>query len=149
MWRAFVVRDVLLARHSSVSLYSSLFLCAPFSTSPFAAIFFLFLLILLLHPPSPLTYFFFLRFSMRGLETRLINIAGMAASLFSRIPGSQSAFTGHCTHDARMYYECHSLYSTSSSASFFYPSSVATCARLGLKMLDINATQFSRKCEKT
>lgn len=130
-----------------LSLFLSLFLCAPFSTSPFAAIFFLFLLILLLPPPSPLTHFFFLRSSMRGLETRLINIAGMAASLFSRVPGSQSAFTGHCTHDARMYYECHSLYSTSSSASFFYPSSVAASARLGLKMrgMDINAVQYSRK----
>lgn len=51
-------------------------------------------------------HFFFLRFSMRGLETRLINIAGVAAALFSRVPASQSAFTGHCTHDACMYYEC-------------------------------------------
>lgn len=150
-----VISSALFCLSLSLSLFLSLFLCAPFSASPFAAIFFLFLLILLLPPPSPLTHFFFLRSSMRGLETRLINIAGMAASLFSRVPGSQSAFTGHCTHDARMYYECHSLYSTSSSVSF-YPSSIATSARLGLKMrdMDMNAVQSSRKlylknfCEK-
>lgn len=39
---------------------------------------------------------------MRGLETRLINIAGVAASLFSWAPSRQSAFTGHCTHDTRI-----------------------------------------------
>lgn len=99
MWRAFVVRDVLLARHSP------LFLCS-FAAHLFSAS------IRLLPPPSSSRSstsrdsFFFLRFPMRGLETRLINIAGVAASLFSRVASSQSAFTGHCTHDARMYYEC-------------------------------------------
>lgn len=100
MWRAFVIRDVLLARHSPLLL---LLLCCrllPVSIR------------LLPSPPPPrppplaALSSFFLRFSMRGLETRLINIAGVAASLFSRVPSSQSAFTGHCTHDARMYYEC-------------------------------------------
>lgn len=39
---------------------------------------------------------------MRGLETRLINIAGVAASLFSWVPSRQSAFTGHCAHDTHI-----------------------------------------------
>lgn len=100
VWRAFVIWDVLLARHSPLLLCSF----AAVSSLFLFVFFFLFLLHLLVLPRG--RFLFFLRFSMRGLETRLINIAGVAASLFSRVPSSQSAFTGHCTHDARMYYEC-------------------------------------------
>lgn len=108
VWRAFVIRDVLLARHSPLCSFAAI--SSPFYSSSSSSSF------------SRGSFLFFLRFSMRGLETRLINIAGVAASLFSRVPSSQSAFTGHCTHDARMYYECRP----------FPPSplfSAATCAR--------------------
>lgn len=106
VWRAFVVRDVLLARHSSVSfstcLFFSVLLSLPLPLLPSSFYFFLsfFFLLLLLLLTS-----FFLRFSMRGLETRLINIAGMVASLFCRVRRAASFYGplhARCTYVLRV-----------------------------------------------
>lgn len=66
-----------------LSLVLPLLLSPPCSFFSFFCL--IFFLIFLLFPWS----FFFLRFPMRGLEMRLINIAGVAASLFS--PGCRAA----------------------------------------------------------